>query len=370
MRSRNTSKPTAAPLTSSARSTRGCSSPNCASTVGPSRSTPERPGMVPGGRIGRDLQVVDRRAAAREQRRRIGLGVERIDGARLRRPVARAPAPMRTPAATSTWPSGVSSPYCGPTSNSATSAKPRSALRARRLQQVRQHRRPHHVEIGADRVGERHRRPVAAEQLGDARRRHEGEGHRLDQAARGQRALRDRHAPLRRRDRRPPAAPSSRGSGTAGIAVEAVDAQHLLDEIGLALDVAAPGRRRRQRSTPSFALDGEAERLQDALRLGRRHVEAAQALDAVGPQREAAVASRGSSPALTTSLASPPQSSRIRRVATSAPHTRDSADRGRARSGSARRTRCRACGRSRRCAIGSNSATSRKTSVVVVGAAG
>ncbi len=57
----------------------------------------------------------------------------------------------------------------------------------------------------------------------------------------------------------------------------------------------------------------------------------------------------GISPAATTWLASPPQSSRISRAATSAPHWRRHRIERRARSGSAHRTRCRACGRSRRC---------------------
>ena len=58
----------------------------------------------------------------------------------------------RMPAATVRWPVGVASLYCGPTSNSAGSAKPARLVALRRVDQVGQDRGPHGVELGVDRV--------------------------------------------------------------------------------------------------------------------------------------------------------------------------------------------------------------------------
>ena len=145
-----------------------------------------------------------------------------------------------------------------------------------------QQRRPHRVEIGADRVDEPQLRLGAAEQLGLARR-DERERHRLGQAARGEGAADELGASLRRGQRR---------ARQRRIAVErhrrdlvvALDPEDFLDEIGLALDVAAPGRRLDREIAARQALDREAERGQDRRALLRRHVEPAEGRRTLGTQ--------------------------------------------------------------------------------------
>ena len=108
--SRNTSKAAIGPFTSNASSTSGCSSPKCAEHGRPEAQHAGAARVVPGRRIGRDLDVVDRRARRGERGERIGLGVEEIGLARpARANRAGRAAPARSPAATVAWPSGVSS---------------------------------------------------------------------------------------------------------------------------------------------------------------------------------------------------------------------------------------------------------------------
>ena len=73
----------------------------------PQRAGPAR--VVPGGRVGGDLDVLRRRAHRGESGERIGLDVVKIDLAGRLRQCFGPVRPLRTPAAASTWPSGVSS---------------------------------------------------------------------------------------------------------------------------------------------------------------------------------------------------------------------------------------------------------------------
>ena len=183
--------------------------------------------------------------------------------------------PVRTPGRRSrSWPSGVSSRYCGPTSNSAPSAKPRSALRcaaASRLGRIEGRIWSRSALIGLASSSASAPPPKSSR----LRLRHEGERHRLDQAAR-RRACGARTPARRCAGSAPASAARLARQGHRRDVVVAVDAQHLLDEIGLALDIAAPGRRLdRQRPSASRTVQPSAVRMRALL--GRRQIEAAQA---------------------------------------------------------------------------------------------
>ena len=94
--------------------------------------------------------------------------------------------------------------------SAASGSKPRSALRCAAASEIGQDRGPHRVEVGADRIDEAQRLRRAAEQR-RLRRRQEGKGHRLDQAARGEAAAHEIGAALRRRRAPASAARVSRG---------------------------------------------------------------------------------------------------------------------------------------------------------------
>ena len=82
-------------------------------------------------------------------------------------------------------------------------------------------------------------------------------------------------------------------------------------------DVVAPGRHGDGDALGVARLDGEAEPFQRRDRLVRRHVRAAQAPRGARSAARRSAASAGSRPAETTALGSPPQRSRIMRVAAS-----------------------------------------------------
>ena len=102
--------------------------------------------------------------------------------------------------------------------------------------------RPHVRELGRDRVRKRELRLAAAEQH-RCRMRDERPGHRLDEAAHAERAPRLAGADLQRREHR-------LARGFAALerrqrhGVDADDAHDLLDEVGGAVHVGAPGRER------------------------------------------------------------------------------------------------------------------------------
>ena len=109
-------------------------------------------GVVPRGRVGRDHQLFDAHAERVQHRQGVGLGVERIDRAHRLHPVAR-------PAAAGADDGGDHRLIFGPVAGILRAdleqggvALAAVGVTAGRLDQVRQRRRPHHVEISADRV--------------------------------------------------------------------------------------------------------------------------------------------------------------------------------------------------------------------------
>jgi hypothetical protein len=146
----------------------------------------------------------------------------------------------------------------------------------------RQQRWTHDVEIGADRVDEPQFRLDAAEELGFACS-DERERHRLDETALGECAAHQLRPPLRRRERRArqrllPLQRHGRDS------VIALDPQHLLDEIRLTDNIAAP-RRRLYRELPGReSLDRAAEGGEDPRALLVSDVETAEVRRPLGSQ--------------------------------------------------------------------------------------
>ena len=141
--------------------------------------------------------------------------------------------------------------------------------------QAGQQARPHVGEVGRDRIGERQLRLAAAEQLrlrlGDERPRH-----RLDHAARGERALGLAGAHLHGREDRL-ARIGAAVERRRRHAVDADDAHDLLDDVGLAVDVRPP-RRHGDLHVLVLPGDHEAEPVEHAAHFRERHVEAAEAL--------------------------------------------------------------------------------------------
>ncbi len=109
---------------------------------------------------------------------------------------------------------------------------------ARRSDQARNEARPHVGKLHRDRIGERQFGLTAAEQfglrLGDERPRH-----RFDQIARGERALGLAGAHLDRGEHRLSRLVAARKRRQRHL-IDADDAHHFLDDIGLALDVRPP----------------------------------------------------------------------------------------------------------------------------------
>ena len=204
----------------------------------------------------------------------------------------------------------------------------------RRLEQARQQARPH--------VGQLRRRSGLASTSSPRRRRTapprpcamKRPGHRLDEAARGERALGDAGALLEQRQHAAGDGRAIAGRGSAD-AVDADDADDLLDEVGLALHV------RRQDGGATFTRSPvpttrKPSLLQDHRRFRPRQVEAGQALH-FGPRE---VDDRGRSRGLAgdDDLARP-RRRRARGSSASRARGRDArrAGRRRARSGSGRR---------------------------------
>ena len=105
--------------------------------------------------------------------------------------------------------------------------------------------------------------------LGDER-----PGDRLAQRERGERALGEPRALLQQRQHRLRHAVVEPGQGRGRRAIDAGDAQNLLDDVGLHLDVRPP---RRNKHPPIF--HAEAEAGQDRVALRARNVDAEQSLD-------------------------------------------------------------------------------------------
>ncbi len=296
--------------------------------------------MVP-VRCARLRRELVRRADGGQHGERIGLGVERVDGARRAGPVARHRHVVADAGRHHALAGGRRVLVLRPDLEQRRIGQAARLVARRGVDQVGQDRGPHGVErrrrsssAGAGRLG------AAAEALGLLARQ-ERPGHGLVHAARGQRPARLRRAALHRRRAPASRSPSRRGSEVVGMLSKPYTRVDFLDQVGLADDIRPPrrhGRRPRavaaRRRSPAWPGSPRsrrpARRLPSASSRGR------------GAGCSCAARS-GMTPLETISLASPPHSSRIRRVATSAPH-RPIADRCRARSDSARRTGCRACG--------------------------
>ncbi len=150
-------------------------------------------GMKPGRTARHDLHRRHRRAGGGQHRERIALGVEGIDlagpgstsGGRCRDALASA---RRTPLAAVDL---ILRPVAAedlPDLEQRDVGEAAVGVALRRRDQAGQQARPHVGEIGRDRIGERQFGLGAAEQFG-LRLRDERPGHRLDHAARRQRAL-------------------------------------------------------------------------------------------------------------------------------------------------------------------------------------
>ncbi len=245
------------------------------------RETPGTARMVPGGNLGVGLQTVDRRPHGGERRQHVGLRIERIDA-------ALAPGPVTA--------DSEAGPHAGShqrlvfrlvagilraefEQGDVTHAA--GGVTPRRIDQVRQDRGAHAIEIGRDRVGEHHVIRAAAEQF-RLLARHEGPGNAFMHAAAGEQPACGRRPALlqgqhRQRDR------LVARQGYRRDRIQALDAQHLLDEVRLAVDVPAPGRRRDADRLTRHAND-EAELVEDIEAFRLRHVEAAKTGDAVGSE--------------------------------------------------------------------------------------
>ena len=154
-------------------------------------------------------------------------------------------------------------------------AKAAVGVALRRLHQARQQARAHVGEIRRDRIGQRQPPVAAAEQPGllpgDER---PGDG--LHQPAHGERAAGQPRALLDQGQDGLGHHVFQARQGLGLDAVDAGDADDLLDEIGLALDVGPPGRGR-DGDALARAVNGEAELPQDLLGFGGLHVETRQA---------------------------------------------------------------------------------------------
>ncbi len=139
--------------------------------------------------------------------------------------------------------------------------------RARR-QQAGQQRRPHDLQVFADRVGEAPRAPAERRGLRFAE---EAPRHRLVQPARGGGAADAAFQLLFGRGGRARDAGRARQRDGRDL-VDPLDADHFLDQIGGAVDIAAP---RRHGDRP-VAVDREAEPFEDVALPLRRHGKAAQ----------------------------------------------------------------------------------------------
>ena len=125
-------------------------------------------GVVPARRFGGDLQAGDRRTGRIQRRQGIGLGVEGIDGARCIVPLAFVPVAGAQACGNRRLILRLVAGELRADLEQGDVGRTAVGVPARGLDQVRQNRRPHDVEIGRDRVFQRGLRRRAAEQVGMA----------------------------------------------------------------------------------------------------------------------------------------------------------------------------------------------------------
>ena len=254
---------------------------------------PERPGCSQSGAARHDLQRLHRRAGRGEHRERIGLGVERVGHGRarpvpadaLRRRKAVAHAGGRDELVL-----GLVAPEDLADLEQRDVRIAAIGVGLRRRDQARQQARPHVGEIGGDRVGERQLGLSAAEQFG-MRLGNERPRHGFHHAARRQRALGAAGAELDRGQHRLAGVVAALERRHRHL-VDADDAHDLLDDVGLAVHVGAPGGHRDLHHRAA-AGDHEAEMAEDAPHLDQRHVDAGQTLDLAQREIDDAVVAEG-----------------------------------------------------------------------------
>ena len=235
--------------------------------------------MKPARSSRRDLQRRRRRAGGGEHGQRIGFGVERIDFT-----VALLPVPADAGGLRQRAPDAggggelvgrrVAAEYLTDLEQADVGKAP-VGVSLRRGNEAGNEARPHVGQFRRDRIGQYKFRLAAAEQLG-LLMRDERPGDRFDQIARRQRPLGLARARLDRREHRLArrlAAIERRQRHT----IDADDAHHFLDHVGLALHVRPP-RRHRDFNPLALAGDKEAEPFEHAAHLrlaGRQGPQAA-----------------------------------------------------------------------------------------------
>ncbi len=215
-----------------------------------------------------DLQRLCRRAGGREHGERVGLAIEGVDLAGRRRP---RPADAGRLGERAAHAAGggelVLRPIAAedlPDLEQRQVGKAAVGVLLRRGGKPGNQARPHVGQVRRNRIGERKLCFSAAEQLG-LRLRDERPGHRLDHAARGERALGFAHAQLDRREHRL-ARSLAAVERRRGNALDTENANDLLHQVGLALDLTAPGRDGNFQVLARTS-DGEAESAEHALDL-------------------------------------------------------------------------------------------------------
>ena len=274
------SKATIGPSASSASQALGCSWPNQPTTFfGPNCSVAERPGWRKAGPPGATCAAL---ATPRAERSAIA-SLLASNASTPPPPLQCRPSPpafarpRRTAAAATRWSFSPGAEEDLPDLEQRDVVQRPAGIAFGRGDEAGDEARAHVRQVGGDRVGERERRPPLPEQLGRGLR-DEGPGHRLAQRQGGQRAPGEASALLQRRQHRRGHPVVEAGQRRHRGSVDADDAQDLLDDVGLHLDVRPPGRH----ADPAV-LDAEAEPGQDRLALLARNVDADQAPDlAVG----------------------------------------------------------------------------------------
>ena len=199
--------------------------------------------MQPARTAWHDLQRLRRGAGGGQNRERVRLGVERVDLGGARRPVAAAGEPGEATAHAARGRDLILGPVAAenlPDLEQRHVVEPAIGVLLRRQHETRNEARPHVRQVGRNGICQRKLALAAAKQfgvgLGDER-----PSHRLDQAARCERALGPAGAPLDRGEH-------GLARGVAAVerserdAVDAGDAHDFLNKVRFALNVRSPRR--------------------------------------------------------------------------------------------------------------------------------